>query len=167
MSLPDPPPKSSWPIELLDEAERLGKPDAVFSTAKGTIGATFICGIAGIVFGIIANLVYWLVLDNPQPAGKTTIRILVIVLALVPLAGIGFLISALRNKGVWVLVYRDRLLHWRRGEVKEFRWKEIRSITFSGVQTFGEPEIERDEDDRIVRSGCPSKRTHWSVGGST
>lgn len=152
----DNPPRSSWPRELREEALEYGKPEAIYTTANGSISASLVVGILFLIVGIVTNILYWIVFDQPQ-VGNLAIRGLLITGLILPIAGVLLLISAWRNSGVWVLVYPKGFFHWKHGRGEMIEWEEIRNITFYGVRTFGEPEIERDENKQIVRAWLPVK----------
>jgi hypothetical protein len=156
MSFTPPSKQGSWPVELDEAVDRLGEPEAVFAPNKSHIGWSIILGIISLTVGIVG--IVCLIVFNLKIGAW--IKFLIVV----PAFGFFAIFNALRNRGMWVLVYPTGLLHWHRGVVKVFEWNEIRSISFFGVHAFGEPEIERDEENRIVRASLPIKHNSFNWG---
>jgi hypothetical protein len=164
MSQDDALPSSSWPSELRAEAKQIGKPEAVFTTANSDMRTDALIAIGMIVIGVVTNILYWFVLDLPQ--FWLLNRFLVVVGIILPFGGIYVLISALQHSDVWVLIYPMSIIYWKRASMMTIEWEEIRSITFSGVQTFEEPYIEREDSGKIRTAWLAVKKKlffYWSL----
>jgi len=118
-----------WPFELADPVARLGQPSQVFRIPRSHAARKTISGLVLIIGGILANYVYWIVLN-----GQVIVEHLLFLVLFGPIVtGFGLIYAAFRDRGLWVLIYPMGILRWQRGEVVTFPWQEIREITFHRV----------------------------------
>jgi hypothetical protein len=129
----------------------LGDPDALYRVRGARFLAKLLIGIALILFGVVANYYYWMVL-GPNGFGHIEIFILFIV----PIMGATLLWHMYRNRGLHVLVYRTGLLRLSRGEVDSFPWNDLATVHLK-VPNAAEPSFARHSDGSMAACWLPAE----------
>jgi hypothetical protein len=127
----------------------LGEPEALFRISRGRLLAKLTFGVMLVVFGIVANYLWWF--RGPAQIDHFIFHLLYIV----PLSGVALLLHMYRNRGLFVLVYPTGLLRLRRGEVDSFPWNEIESVKLRVQRTDG-AEFTHDPDGSTLACWLPA-----------
>src|SRR5215467_740593 len=99
----------------------LGEPEALFRISSGRFLAKLALGVLLLIYGLVANYLWWIHPQGPGTFGHFEILFLLVP----PVSGASLLLHMYRNRGLYVLVYPTGLLRLRRGEVDSFPWREI------------------------------------------
>jgi Family of unknown function (DUF6585) len=126
---PNAPITPDWPNELIGPVERLGPPREVFHFPRHHASRRILLGVILIVINLIGNFVYFFVFNGPFIP-----QFFLLLLFFGPMAtGLGLIYAAVRDRGLWVLIYPSGILRWQRGEVVTFPWDEIVEVLFHRV----------------------------------
>jgi hypothetical protein len=126
---PNAPIAPDWPNELIGPVERLGPPSDVFHFPRHHASRRILLGVILIIINLIGNFVYFFIFNGPFIP-----QFFLLLLFFGPMAtGLGLVYSAVRDRGLWVLIYPSGILRWQRGEVVTFPWDEIVEIFFHRV----------------------------------
>ncbi len=110
-----------WPNELIGPVERLGPPSDVFHFPRHHASRRILLGVVLVALNLIGNFVYFFVLGLPFVP-----QFFLLLMFFGPMAtGLGLIYAAVRDRGLWVLIYPSGILRWQRGEVVTFPWEEI------------------------------------------
>lgn len=126
----------------------LGEPEAFFRISPTRLLAKLSIGVALLVYGAIANYVWWV--HGPADLNYLSFTLLIVL----PLSGLSLLLHMHRNRGLYVLIYPTGLLRLRRGEVDSFPWHEIECVRLR-VQRAAEAEFRFDADGSPVACWLP------------
>ena len=113
--------RPNWPSELDEPVAKLGSPLEVYRTSRRKALLKLLLGIGLVLLGVLINYLYWWLFAGPVIPDK----FFFLFLFGTPIAGLGLLYAAYRDRGMWVLEYPMGLLRWHRGEVVSFPWDEI------------------------------------------
>ncbi|MCE9564962.1 MAG: hypothetical protein K8U57_23250 [Planctomycetes bacterium] len=130
----------------------LGDPEALFRISRGRFIAKLTLGVLLLVYGVIANYLWWV--EGVGNFGFGHIELLLLIV--LPLSGGTLLIHMYRERGLYVLIYPTGLLRLRRGEVDSFPWKEVDHVQMN-VQRAAEAEIDRGIDGEITACWLPAE----------
>lgn len=118
-----------WPNELIEPVERLGRPSEVFHFPRQHASRRILLGLILVAINLIGNVIYFFVLGLPFVP-----QFFLLLMFFGPMAtGLGLIYAAVRDHGLWVLIYPSGILRWQRGQVVTFPWEEIAEIFFHRV----------------------------------
>src|SRR5262245_10838222 len=147
---------------LTRSVTELGEPEARFRISRGRFLAKLAVGILLIVYGLVANYLWWV--HGPATPDHLVLFLIIIL----PLSGPFLLWHMYRHRGLFVLVYPTGLLRLRRGEVDSFPWREVDHVRLK-VQRAGAATIVRDPDGRPTACWLPPEVPTfqlWNAGMS-
>ena len=118
-----------WPVELIEPVERLGPPREVFHFPRRHASRRILLGIVLVIANLIGNFIYFFVFNGPFIP-----QFFLLLLFFGPMAtGLGLIYAAIRDHGLWVLIYPSGILRWQRGTIVTFPWDEIVELFFYRV----------------------------------
>ena len=137
---------------LTRSVTELGEPEALFRISRTRFLAKFAIGVLLLLYGVVANYLWWFHPQGPATFGYLELFLLFVV----PLSGGALLLHMYRERGLFVLVYPTGLLRLRRGEVASFPWREVAFVRLK-VQKAASAEIVRDPGGTLVTCWLPAE----------
>lgn len=137
----------------------LGEPEALFRISSGRFLAKLAIGVSLLLYGLVANYLWWFHPRGPGTFGHFEILFLLVP----PISGASLLLHMYRNRGLYILVYPNGLLRLRRGEVDSFPWNEVEHVLLRMSRAEG-AEFTRGPDGAVVACWVPADVPTFKLG---